>query len=94
MYIFAVSQTQTNTMESDEQQDFERKSETRGFRVRRRANVVLRVSDIRNKLTPIKNLIAMIENDNLGDPRITEMVQSEIAEAKKSIEYLSQHEYK
>lgn len=83
-----------NTMESDEQQDFERKSETRGFRVRRRANVVLRVSDIRNKLTPIKNLIAMIENNNLGDPRITEMVQSEIAEAKKSIEYLSQYEYK
>jgi len=78
-------------MESDEQQDFERKSETRGFKPtgKRRATTMLYVADIRNKLTPMKNLVAMIENNNLDDPRIAKMVQEEIEMVKKCIEYLS-----
>lgn len=48
--------------------------------------------DIRNKLSPIKNLIAMIESSEYvyhHDPEINSLIVREIEECKKSIEYLS-----
>lgn len=48
------------------------------------------VPDIRNKLTPFKNLIAMIENGLAkGSVQVHDLVLKEIEECKKSIEYLS-----
>jgi hypothetical protein len=45
--------------------------------------------DIRNKLSPFKNLITLIENGLLkGDVEIHILIQEEIKECKKSIEYL------
>lgn len=48
--------------------------------------------DVRNKLTPIKNLIAMLENENTrfsSDDSINELIKTEINQSKLSIEYLS-----
>ena len=47
-------------------------------------------SDVRNKLTPIKNLIALLENGLMkGHIEIHPYIQEEITNCKKSIEYLS-----
>ena len=48
--------------------------------------------DIRNKLTPIKNLIAILENSDLMYHGKTEMhflAEKELQQAKENIEYLS-----
>ena len=46
--------------------------------------------DIRNKLSPIKNLIAMLENGLVkGNVEMHELVLKEIEACKKSIAYLS-----
>ncbi len=48
--------------------------------------------DIRNKLSPLKNLISMIENGLVkGNVEIYDLVLKEIEQCKKSIEYLSQN---
>lgn len=50
------------------------------------------VADIRNKLTPINNLIAMIEDTNaimLMDKDKAKFINTEIAKVKYTIEYLS-----
>ena len=43
------------------------------------------IADIRNKLSPIKNLVALIENDA---PK--EYILKELEQVKKSIKYLSE----
>lgn len=50
--------------------------------------------DIRNKLTPIKNLIALLNEYNNNDDyliknKIMKLINSEIASSKQSVEYLS-----
>ena len=51
---------------------------------------VLTVPDIRNKLSPIKNLIAMLENGLVkGDIEMHYLVLKEIEQCKKNIAYLS-----
>lgn len=49
-------------------------------------------ADIRNKLTPLKNLIAMLENCDVvyhEDPAVDKIIKDEIEQSKKSIDYLS-----
>lgn len=52
----------------------------------------LSIPDIRNKLSPIKNMIAMLE-DSLyvyhHDDKVHQMITKEMKQSKKSIEYLS-----
>lgn len=50
----------------------------------------LTIPDIRNKIGPFKNLIAMIENGLLnGTVDVHAYIQKEIEQCKKSINYLS-----
>ena len=54
------------------------------------ADVMLSLPDIRNKLSPIKNLIAMLENGLVkGTIEVHPLIQQEIEQCKKSIAYLS-----
>lgn len=49
-------------------------------------------ADIRNKLTPVDNLIAMLEDGiilNINDLGVSNMLEREVIQVKKSIEYLS-----
>lgn len=58
-------------------------------------NPVLTVPDIRNKLGPISNLIAIIEETDFDTDNDTfQMILKEIEQCKISIEYLSQKENK
>ena len=54
----------------------------------------LLLSDIRNKLSPLKNLVALVErgivNNNLDD--MSEHLEKQIKQCKISIEYLSNGE--
>ena len=53
-------------------------------------DVMLSLPDIRNKLSPIKNLIAMLENGLVkGNVEIHPLVLKEIEACKQSIAYLS-----
>jgi len=48
------------------------------------------LADVRNKLTPIKNLIAMLENGLVqGTIEVHPLIIAEIEECKKSVSYLS-----
>lgn len=48
--------------------------------------------DIRNKLTPIKNLIAMIENGLAkGNIEVHDLVLKELEACKQSLEHLSEN---
>lgn len=52
----------------------------------------LNLPDIRNKLTPISNLIAMLESSELmyhHETEVHKIIEREIEQCKKSIEYLS-----
>lgn len=54
------------------------------------ADVMLSLPDIRNKLSPIKNLIAMLENGLVkGNVEMHDLVLKEIEACKQSIAYLS-----
>lgn len=54
----------------------------------------LTFDDIRNKLSPIKNLIKMIENGLVkGSVETHDLVLKEIEQCKESIEYLSRGEH-
>lgn len=55
------------------------------------ADKIFSLADVRNKLSPFKNLIAMLKGCEIkhSDDRINRMVKSEIEQCKKSIEYLS-----
>ena len=54
------------------------------------ADVMLSLPDIRNKLSPITNLIAMLENGLVkGNVEMHDLVLKEIEQCKKSIAYLS-----
>ncbi len=56
-------------------------------------DVRLSLPDIRNKLSPIKNLIAMLENGLMkGTIEVHPLIQKEIEQCKKSIAYLSGNE--
>lgn len=56
----------------------------------RQADVMLSLPDIRNKLSPIKNLIAMLENGLAkGNIEMHDLVIKEIEACKESIAYLS-----
>ena len=53
-------------------------------------DVMLSLPDIRNKLSPIKNLIAMFENGVVKcNVEMHDLVLKEIEECKESIAYLS-----
>lgn len=56
----------------------------------------LKIEDIRNKLSPICNLIALLESNILvvtsENSDILEIYKENIEQVKVSIEYLSQHE--
>jgi hypothetical protein len=53
-------------------------------------DVMLSLPDIRNKLSPIKNLIAMLENGLVkGNVEMHDLVLKEIEQCKESIAYLS-----
>ena len=53
-------------------------------------DVMLSLPDIRNKLSPITNLIAMLENGLVkGNVEMHDLVLKEIEQCKKSIAYLS-----
>jgi hypothetical protein len=53
-------------------------------------DVMLSLPDIRNKLSPIKNLIAILENGLVkGNVEMHDLVLKEIEQCKKSIAYLS-----
>ena len=53
-------------------------------------DVMLSLPDIRNKLSPIKNLIAMLENGLVkGNVEMHTLVLKEIEACKQSIAYLS-----
>lgn len=53
-------------------------------------DVMLSLPDIRNKLSPIKNLIAMLENGLIkGNVEIHDLIIKEIEACKESIAYLS-----
>lgn len=53
-------------------------------------DVMLSLPDIRNKLSPIKNLIAMLENGLVkGTIEVHPLILKEIEQCKKSIAYLS-----
>jgi hypothetical protein len=54
---------------------------------------MLSLPDIRNKLSPIKNLIAMLENGlTKGTIELHPYILKEIEQCKESIIYLSGHE--
>jgi hypothetical protein len=54
------------------------------------SDVMLSLPDIRNKLSPIKNLIAMLENGLVkGNVEMHDLVIKEIEACKESIVYLS-----
>ena len=54
------------------------------------ADVMLSLPDIRNKLSPIKNLISMLENGLVkGNVEMHDLVLKEIEACKQSIAYLS-----
>ena len=56
-------------------------------------DVRLSLPDIRNKLSPIKNLIAMLEDGLMeGTIDVHPYIQKEIEQCKKSIAYLSGNE--
>jgi hypothetical protein len=56
-------------------------------------DVRLSLPDIRNKLSPFKNLIAMLENGLMkGTIEVHPYIQKEIEQCKKSIAYLSGNE--
>ena len=58
-----------------------------------RHDVRLSLPDIRNKLSPFKNLIAMLENGLMkGTIEVHPYIQKEIEQCKKSIAYLSGNE--
>lgn len=49
------------------------------------------ISDIRNKLNPVVNLIAMIENGLVkGQIEVHDLVLQEIEQVKKSVKYLTE----
>lgn len=51
---------------------------------------VLTIPDIRNKLSPIKNLIALIEHHlPLDSSELSDLIKKEIQRSKESIKYLS-----
>lgn len=53
-------------------------------------DVMLSLPDIRNKLSPIKNLIAMLENGLVkGNVEMHDLVLKGIEQCKKSIAYLA-----
>lgn len=53
-------------------------------------DVRLSLPDIRNKLSPFKNLIAMLENGLMrGTIEVHPYIQKEMEQCKKSIAYLS-----
>ena len=53
------------------------------------ADVMLSLPDIRNKLSPIKNLISMLENGLVkGNVEMHDLVLKEIEACKQSIAYL------
>jgi hypothetical protein len=58
------------------------------------SEVTLPLSDIRNKLSPLKNLVALVErgitNNNLD--KMGEHIEKQIKQCKISIEYLSKGE--
>lgn len=55
-----------------------------------KTDVMLSLPDIRNKLSPITNLIAMLENGLVkGNVEMHDLVLKEIEQCKKSIAYLS-----
>lgn len=50
-------------------------------------------ADVRNKLTPFKNLIALLKESNPiyhTDERIQDLIEKEISQCEKNIQYLSQ----
>lgn len=50
------------------------------------------IADIRNKLTPISNLIAMLEDSKLlyhHDEEIHKIIEQEIVNSKNSIQYIT-----
>ena len=52
--------------------------------------IMFSLPDIRNKLSPIKNLITMLENGLVkGTIEVHPLITAEINECKKSIAYLS-----
>ena len=54
------------------------------------SDVMLSLPDIRNKLSPIKNLIAMLENGLVkGNVEMHDLVLKEIEACKESVAYLS-----
>lgn len=56
------------------------------------ASDLIEKDDVRNKLTPLKNLIAMLENENTrfsSDDTINELIKTEINQSKIAIKYLS-----
>lgn len=56
-------------------------------------DVRLSLPDIRNKLSPFKNLIAMLENGLMkGTIEVHPYIQKEMEQCKKSIAYLSGNE--
>lgn len=56
-------------------------------------DVRLSLPDIRNKLSPFKNLIAMLENGlTKGTIEVHPYIQKEMEQCKKSIAYLSGNE--
>lgn len=56
-------------------------------------DVRLSLPDIRNKLSPFKNLIAMLENGLMkGTIEVHPYIQKEMERCKKSIAYLSGNE--
>ena len=56
-------------------------------------DVRLSLPDIRNKLSPFKNLIAMLENGLMkGTIEMHPYIQKEMEQCKKSIAYLSGNE--
>lgn len=50
------------------------------------------ISDIRNKMNPITNLISMIENGLILNDKMKEIVLSEIEQCKISINYLTNYD--
>ena len=51
----------------------------------------MEIQEIRNKLTPFKNLIAMLEHYLTLDDNIGKLIKEEIEQCKENIKYLSQN---
>ncbi len=49
----------------------------------------LKRSDVRNKMSPVKNLIAMLEDSRLDTPEGRVLIKAEIENVKRIVEYLS-----